>query len=372
MMWSSLRKASKNNENPEIEELEAEIIENALSFARRTPARHGDAQLQRPVRIPRLESRAGAPFARLYAHELWHFDVPMNEFIEFIDNMNIVCTEFAPLQILDVVGSFVGMVPYHWAQLAGTIVSLGSKANVYALSKIRGETFLRRANAEYFNPRGLNVQMCTTDALVRLGHIPIEAEIIPALNYETAVMSIEERRLSGMMPWLSPLTDKVPPPAPQTNKLKAISNKQAERASKKAQHKAMKNRIHAFEKQGLASGVADQMFATLRSKGEFTPRQIEKMEKDFAKGEREREKEQREYGQERAKIEREAEKEIGKAYRKGKMDDVQKAERERIQELTKLDREYDKEQLKHKQSFEKEDKERKKGHKAAWLLIHKL
>lgn len=246
----------------------------------------------------------------------------MDEFIEFIDNMNIVCTEFAPLHILDVVGSFVGMVPYHWAQLAGTIVSLGSKATVYALSKIRGETFLRRANAEYFNPRGLNVQMCTTDALVRLGHIPSEAAIIPALNHETAVMSIEERRLMGMMPWLSPLTDKVPPPAPQTNKLKALSKKQAERASKKAQHKAMKNRIHAFEKQGLASGEADQMFATLRSKGEFTPRQIDKMEKDFAKGEREREKEQREYGQERAKIEREAEKEIGKAYRKGKMDDV--------------------------------------------------
>ena len=36
----------------------------------------------------------------------------MDEFIEFVDNMNIVCTEFAPLQILDVVGSFVGMVPY--------------------------------------------------------------------------------------------------------------------------------------------------------------------------------------------------------------------------------------------------------------------
>lgn len=236
----------------------------------------------------------------------------MDEFVEFIDNMNIICADFVPLQILDAVGALVGFVPYHWAQLAGAVTLLGSKATVYALSKMRGETFLQRVNSEYFNPRGLSVQMCTTEVLVRLGHIPPKAANMPPLDHVTATMSIEERRLSHLMPWLSPVTDQVPAPSPQTSKLKELCNKQAAYTSRKAQRKVIEDRFDAFEKQGPSPVEADQMFATLRAKGELTPSHLRTLEKKYMKGDRERNKDQREYEKECTKIEREAEKDIMK------------------------------------------------------------
>ena len=54
------------------------------------------------------------------------------------------------------------------------------------------------------------------------------------------------------------------------------------------------------------------MFATLRAKGELTPSHLRKLEKKYMKGERERNKDQREYEKECTKIEREAEKDIMK------------------------------------------------------------
>lgn len=216
------------------------------------------------------------------------------------------------------------------------------------------------------------MQTCTTDALVRLGHVPPEAAKKPPLDHVTATMSIEERRLSHLMPWLSPVTDQVLAPSPQTNKLKELCNKQAAYTSRRAQRKVMDDRFDAFEKQGPSPAEADQMFATLRAKGEFTSRQIGKMEKKYMKGERERSKDQRDYEKEKSKIEREAEKDIMKAHRKGKIEDLVKAERKRESELVKLNREYSPKQLKRQRSFEKEDKERKKGHKAVWLLVQTI
>mgnify|MGYP006895984417 FL=1 len=134
----------------------------------------------------------------------------------------------------------------------------------------------------------------------------------------------------------------------------------------------MDDRFDAFEKQGPSPAKADQIFVTLRAKGEFTPRQIGKMEKKYMKGERERSKDQREYEKEKSKIERDAEKDVMKAHRKVKIEDLVKAERKRESELVKLDHEYSSEQLKPQRSFEKEDKERKKGHKAVWLLIQTI
>ena len=111
------------------------------------------------------------------------------------------------------------------------------------------------------------------------------------------------------------------------------------------------------------------MFATLRVKRNFTPRQIRKMEKKYMKGERKRSKDKREYEKEFSTVERKAEGDILKAQRKDKTKDLAKAEK-RENELAKLNHVYSSEQLRRKRSFEKEDKQRKKTHKAVWLLIH--
>lgn len=134
---------------PTDQQIECKILDDALDFAQRPPIQSDLTPLQRPVGISRLESGASAPFARLYAPELKQYDLPQEE---FVDNMNIVCTDFVFLQILDAVGSLVGLLSNHWTQLVGAVTSLGSRVTVHALSKLRGEMFLQCANAEYFNP----------------------------------------------------------------------------------------------------------------------------------------------------------------------------------------------------------------------------
>lgn len=93
------------------------------------------------------------------------------------------------------------------------------------------------------------------------------------------------------------------------------------------------------------------------------------MEKKYMKGERKRSKDKREYEKEFSTVERKAEGDILKAQRKDKTKDLAKAEK-RENELAKLNHVYSSEQLRRKRSFEKEDKQRKKTHKAVWLLIH--
>jgi hypothetical protein len=45
--------------------------------------------------------------------------ISMEEFVEFIDNLNIVSTGSPPLKVIDAVGGMLGMVPHHWFALAG-------------------------------------------------------------------------------------------------------------------------------------------------------------------------------------------------------------------------------------------------------------
>ena len=53
------------------EQVERKILNDALGFTQRPHIQSILTPLQRPVEFPRLQSRVGAPFARLYAQS-WH------------------------------------------------------------------------------------------------------------------------------------------------------------------------------------------------------------------------------------------------------------------------------------------------------------
>lgn len=79
-----------------------EVLHQALEFTQHNfkQTSNGNA-LFRPIAIPQVGSGFGMPFARGYSDALGSRGISMNEFLEFIDNYNIVSGGSPPFAILD-------------------------------------------------------------------------------------------------------------------------------------------------------------------------------------------------------------------------------------------------------------------------------
>jgi hypothetical protein len=92
-----------------------EMLAEALRFAKRQPKTlkfsEGLApKLEKPVVVPQVRDGVGVPFARAYCEALASYDVADEEWLAFIDNLNVVATANPPLQVLDMVGNAIGFM----------------------------------------------------------------------------------------------------------------------------------------------------------------------------------------------------------------------------------------------------------------------
>jgi hypothetical protein len=271
----------------------------------------------------------------------------MDEFVEFVDNLNVISTASPPLQVLDLAGGMVGMVPHHIPMMVGNAISLSAKLGTGAVSKGRSVMFLKKANSEFFAPRGLKVELATSNALkAKLGMNP-NAELVSALE-DSAGLGVQQRRMRALERYISPLTFDVPPPNEQTNNFERMSAWQVQRQLQTSEKKALEDREKAIQKDG--------------SNDESSKAQKD-LNKELAKIEKERSK---------------IEKDFEKGGRKGGKD-AEKALRKREKEIQKLDREVEKAY----EEFEKENKEKKKGvakedkeidqaNKVLWIFVEDL
>jgi hypothetical protein len=78
--------------------------------------------------------------------------------------------------VVGLAGTIVGFVPNHWAQLAGTIITVGATAGNKVITKSLTDRLLQTSNEDYFKPRGLVVRICTTGALRQLVGISTKPE----------------------------------------------------------------------------------------------------------------------------------------------------------------------------------------------------
>ena len=271
----------------------------------------------------------------------------MEEFVEFIDNLNVILTASPLLQGLDLAGGIVGMVPHHIPMMVGNAISLSAKVSTGAVSKGRVAMFLKKANSDFFGPRGLKVGLATSNALKAKLSMDPDAELVSALE-DSIGMDVQQRRMRALERYISPLTFDVPPPNEQTNSLERMSAWQVQRQLQASGKKALKDREKVMRKDGSSE-------------------EISKAQKDFNK--------------EMAKIEKDrskAEKEFEKDSKKGGKD-VEKAVRRREKQLQKLDRElekvyegFEKENRKKKKDVAKEDKEIEQANKVLWMLVEDL
>ncbi|KAL1762462.1 hypothetical protein FB107DRAFT_244449 [Schizophyllum commune] len=143
------------------------LIDSFLPPSAYTSSRHDALPL--PFCLPQIATGDGAPFARGYSaifHEA--VDLPMEEFLAFVDGLNLAIVASPPLRVVDLAGKIIGLVPYHWTMIASMAIQAGAQAGMRALSKTLTDRYMRAANLRIFRPRGLAARICTTAAAMQL------------------------------------------------------------------------------------------------------------------------------------------------------------------------------------------------------------
>uniref|UniRef100_A0A0W0FA02 Uncharacterized protein n=1 Tax=Moniliophthora roreri TaxID=221103 RepID=A0A0W0FA02_MONRR len=128
------------------------------------------AQLPQAVCLPQvsLHAKWDSAFARGYNHALGDAGISQEDFLSFIDGLNLAIAASPPLRVVDFAGKIIGFVPYHWAMIAGIVIQTTAQTTMHVLSKTLTDRYLRAANLRLFKPRGLSVRICTTLAMQRL------------------------------------------------------------------------------------------------------------------------------------------------------------------------------------------------------------
>lgn len=55
--------------------------------------------------------------------------------------------------------------PYHWCMIAGAAIQLGAQTAMHKISKTLTDKYLKKANDNFFGPRGLRVRLMKTEAM---------------------------------------------------------------------------------------------------------------------------------------------------------------------------------------------------------------
>ncbi|CRG91952.1 hypothetical protein PISL3812_09006 [Talaromyces islandicus] len=160
-------------------QIEQNFIQRRTQWIRKDQLAHGvssQAFLGKPVVIPRLAVHSmmssPLPFMRAYAPDLQQLNISAEDFMAFIDNLAVVQTEPAPLQALNLAGTGIGFIPWHWALAAGLAMSASAIAGSKTITKRRTAKYLEIVNRDYFNPRGLKVSLYKDDDLFGLIRYP--------------------------------------------------------------------------------------------------------------------------------------------------------------------------------------------------------
>ncbi|KAI9846930.1 MAG: hypothetical protein M1838_001093 [Thelocarpon superellum] len=226
------------------EPTDADVLTQALEFTRRPPPPLGSIPpLRRPIAIPQVTGGIGQPYIRAWAPELESHGISEKEFVEFVDNLNVVTTSNPPLQVLDLVGGVIGFVPYHWAMIAGIAIQATAKLGKAAVSKGRTEMYMTKVNTAFFAPRRLQARIASGDAMAAALHLPPSMPLLAPLTQQNIHMTSQERVIAAVQPYMSFVTLNVPPPTSQTTMLAKMSAKQVEIQTKRREHKVMKQRM---------------------------------------------------------------------------------------------------------------------------------
>ncbi|CAC9894137.1 unnamed protein product [Aureobasidium pullulans] len=230
--------------------------------------------VDRPIVIPQI-APGTAPFIRAYSSSLASLGIDISTFLLFLDTLNVALSPTPPLQVLDLAGGIVGMVPHHIPALIGGGLQASAKIAGVVTSKARTKAVLERANKEIFGVQGLKVEIINTETLKR--RLAITGPLLYNLGEERSAMSVQQRRLEALGPYTAPLSFDVPLPEQQGNSIDRLSAAQLKRQMAKAEEKALKERLKEGKKADRKAEKGDR-----------------RREKDKKRGKKEKQKDKKE------------------------------------------------------------------------------
>ncbi|KAF7946607.1 hypothetical protein EAE96_009602 [Botrytis aclada] len=260
-----------------------DILSQGQEFTHHSPPPdYSHPKLPRPIAVPQIVPGIGKPFARIYAPALSDYNINSQEFVEFIDNLNVVARENPPVQIMDLVGDALDTISYHWAQLTESGVQIPTHLGSAAVTKSRTDSYMQNANAKLFAPRGLKASITTMEAMAAVVQLPPDTLRLVTVADENTSATVLERRMSAVRPYVMETTLDVPPPAAQTNEMAQMSAAQVERQIFRNDHRAQRE--------------GDKMTAKSDKRENKAQRKIEKVEREMRRLDVGIERSQREIG----------------------------------------------------------------------------
>ncbi|KAB2110980.1 hypothetical protein AG0111_0g799 [Alternaria gaisen] len=251
--------------------------------------------LQKPVVIPRLDVSGllgtPFPFIRAYSSDLRSFNILEKDFVAFLDNLSVAQAPPVPLQALDTAGHVVGIVPHHWAVIAGTSMNMVAGIGTAATTRTRTSRFLETANREYFAPRGLKVSIYKERQLAERLHYDLNMPPLAPLSSSSLPQTAGYRRLQVLMPHIAPLSFNVSPPMEQRNALDRLAAKQIERRIRKKEDSYSSD--SSMSSVSSASSISSTEDFMSKPRAELNSREKRKADKAERKREKKEEKRRR-------------------------------------------------------------------------------
>ncbi|KAI1361880.1 hypothetical protein F5Y08DRAFT_288212 [Xylaria arbuscula] len=252
--------------------------------------------LPKPVIIPRLDQGGSVPFARAWPPELADHVIAQEDFVAFIDNLNIVTAPNVAIQVLGITGGIVGLVPYDIAQGVGGALEGIAIISAIAVNYKRTKDYLALMNEKYFHPRKLHVKIINTKRLKKLLRLEEKDALLAPLTEDTLELSSQERCLKYLSEYSCGLTFDVPAPRPATTTLGRITAWQikqkickADETAKSARkrtwkrHQKGKKLQGRWQSMGEKSRVKSLDWILVQNLGEWEARKAEKGSKRKAK-----------------------------------------------------------------------------------------
>ncbi|KAG9698275.1 hypothetical protein KCU95_g4997, partial [Aureobasidium melanogenum] len=235
---------------------------------------------QKPIVIPQTTPGPNNPFTLAYSPALSTHNISPIAFLSFLSTLNICLATTPPLQILDLAGGFVGMVPHHIPALIGGSLQATAKIAGAVTSKTRVAKCLKTANEEVFAPKGLEVEILDTETLKRKLGIEGGKPLLGDLDEQGLEISVRDRRLQALQPYVAGLEFDVPELARQENIIDRLSASQLKRQMAKSEEKAMEARRKDNEKKEKKAKKEERRSEKDRKKGKERKEKKEKEDKE--------------------------------------------------------------------------------------------
>ncbi|KAJ5714200.1 uncharacterized protein N7483_011381 [Penicillium malachiteum] len=195
-----------------------------------------------------------SPFVRARAPELEEtWPITETEFLKFLDDLNESFIANPALQAADGIRNLLGFAPSATLQIVGGSMKLAAELGTVAASKIRTKKYMKKANAEIFEPKGLHARLCKTEKMLAMAGLPNDKNLfmptaptplgpgtqnVPQPPPGEDIKMVIRKRMAALGDNFMPFSlDNVAPPAEQKSWMKKMGQKAAADAEKEQLNK---------------------------------------------------------------------------------------------------------------------------------------